>query len=316
MKIIVLDGTPLNNGDLPFDALHSLGDVTIHERTAPDQVAERIQGAHAVLTNKVKLTKEHFDNAPDLKYVGEMATGFDNIDIQAARENGVTVCNVPSYSANFTAQTAIALLLELCHRVGLHADAVANGEWAASPDFSFWRAPLIDLEGKTLVILGMGTIGRRVAKIGDALGMKVIAAQSPGRDYDSDSMHIPLEDALPQADVVSLHCPLKPETRGLVNADFLQQMKPSALLINTARGAIIDEAALARALEDGTIAGFAGDVLSVEPPPTDNPLLGATNALVTPHIGWASPEARARCLETCVENLRAFQQGKPRNVIS
>ena len=230
----------------------------------------------------------------------------------------MTVCNVPSYSANFTAQTAIALLLELCHRVGLHADAVASGEWAKSPDFSFWRAPLIDLEGKTLVILGMGTIGRRVAKVGDALGMRVIAAQSPGRDYDSDSMHIPLPDALPQADVVSLHCPLKPETRGLVGADFLGQMKPSALLINTARGAIIDEADLAQALKDGTIAGFAGDVLSAEPPPADNPLLllGAHNALVTPHIGWASPEARARCLQTCVENLRAFQSGKPQNVIS
>ena len=315
MKIIVLDGTPLNSGDLFWDALQSLGDVTIHERTAPDQVAQRIKGAEAVLTNKVKLTAQHFAGAPDLKYVGEMATGFDNIDIQAAREHGVTVCNVPSYSANFTAQTAIALLLELCHHVGLHADAVANGEWAASPDFSFWRAPLVDLEGKTLVILGMGTIGRRVAKIGDALGMKVIAAQSPGRDYDSDSMHIPLADALPQADVVSLHCPLKPETRGLVDAEFLKQMKSSALLINTARGAVVDEAALAQALEDGVIAGFAGDVLSVEPPSADNPLLGATNALVTPHIGWASPEARARCLQTCVENLRAFAAGKAQNVI-
>ena len=316
MKIIVLDGTPLNAGDLSWDALGQLGDVTVYERSAPDQVAERIAGAQAVLTNKVKLCAEHFAGAPDLKYVGEMATGFDNVNVKAASKNGVTVCNVPSYSANFTAQTAIALLLELCHHVGLHADAVANGAWAASPDFSFWKQPLVDLEGKTLVILGMGTIGRRVAKIGDALGMRVVAAQSPGRAYDSDSMHIPLADALAQADVVSLHCPLKPETRGLVNADFLKQMKPSALLINTARGAIVDEAALAQALKEGVIAGFAGDVLSAEPPPSDNPLLGATNALVTPHIGWASPEARARCLDTCVENLRAFIEGKPRNVVS
>ena len=316
MKIIVLDGTPLNTGDLSWDALRNLGDVTVFERTAPDQVAARIQGAQAVLTNKVKLTAEHFAAAPDLEYVGEMATGFDNVDVKAAREREITVCNVPSYSANFTAQTAIALLLELCHRVGLHAQAVADGAWESSPDFSFWRAPLVDLEGKTLVILGMGTIGRRVAKVGDALGMRVIAAQSPGRDYDSDSMHIPLADALPQADVVSLHCPLKPETRGLVGADFLGQMKPSAFLINTARGAIIDEAALANALENQVIAGFAGDVLSIEPPAGGNVLIGAPNALVTPHIGWASPQARKRCLETCVENLRAYVDGAPQNVVS
>ena len=316
MKIIVLDGTPLNPGDLNWDALQQLGEVTVHQRTTPDQIAQRIAGAQAVLTNKVKLTAEHFAGAPDLKYVGEMATGFDNVDVKAARENDVVVCNVPSYSANFTAQTAIALLLELCHHVALHADAVANGEWAASPDFSFWQKPLIDLEGKTLVILGMGTIGRRVAKIGEALGMRVIAAQSPGRDYDADSMHVPLAEALPQADVVSLHCPLKPETRGLVGAEFLRQMKPSALLINTARGAVINEAALAAALKDGVIAGFAGDVLSAEPPTGGNPLIGATNALVTPHIGWASPEARKRCLETCVENLRAYTNGKPQNVVS
>ena len=316
MKIIVLDGTPLNPGDLSWEALHKLGDLTVFERTAPDQVAARINGAQAVLTNKVKLTTEHFAAAPNLEYVGEMATGFDNVDVKAARAHDITVCNVPSYSANFTAQTAIALLLELCHHVGLHAEAVAQGEWAASPDFSFWRAPLVDLEGKTLVILGMGTIGRRVARIGDALGMRVIAAQSPGRDYDSDSMHISLKDALPQADVVSLHCPLKPETRGLVGAEFLDQMKSSAFLINTARGAIIDEAALARALENQTIAGFAGDVLSAEPPVGGNVLIGATNALVTPHIGWASPQARKRCLETCVENLRAYLDGAPQNVVS
>ena len=316
MKIIVLDGAPLNSGDLSWDALNQLGDATIYERTAPEEIAERIQGAHAVLTNKVKLTAEHFAVAPDLKYIGEMATGFDNIDVQSAKSHGITVCNVPSYSANFTAQTAIALLLELCHHIGSHADAVAAGDWSESPAFSFWNSPLVDLEGKTLVILGMGTIGRRVAKIGDALGMRVIAAQSPGRDYDSDSMHIPLADALPLADVVSLHCPLKPETRELVNAEFLGQMKNSALLINTARGAILNEADVARALEQGTIAGFAGDVLSVEPPTPGNPLIGAKNALITPHIGWASPQARARCLQTSVENLRAFADGKPRNVVS
>ena len=316
MKIIVLDGTPLNPGDLNWDALRKLGDVTIYERTAPDKVAERIQDAQIVLTNKVKLTAQHFASAPDLKYVGEMATGFDNIDVQAARENGITVCNVPSYSANFTAQTAIALMLELCHHVGSHAAAVAAGQWSQSPDFSFWNRPLIDLENKTLVIIGMGTIGRRVAAIGEALGMRVVAAQAPGRTYAADSLHLPLNEALPQADVISLHCPLRPETRAMVNAEFLAKMKSSALLINTARGGIINEADLAKALEQGTIAGFAADVLSAEPPPSDNPLIGAPNAIVTPHIGWASVEARERCLQTCVENLRAYLNGNPRNVVS
>ena len=282
MKIIVLDGTPLNPGDLSWDALQQLGDVTIYERTAPDEVADRIKDAQAVLTNKVKLNAEHFAHAPNLKYIGEMATGFDNIDVRAAREHGITVCNVPSYSANFTAQTAIALLLELCHRASSHADAVVAGAWSKSPDFSFWNAPLVDLEGKTLVIIGMGTIGRRVARIGDAMGMNVIAAQSPGRNYDSDAMHFPLNEALPQADVVSLHCPLKPETREMVGAEFLAQMKSSALLINTARGGLINEADLAKALEQGTIAGFAADVLSIEPPTNGNPLIGAPNAIVTP----------------------------------
>lgn len=316
MKIIVLDGTPLNPGDLSWDALQQLGDVTIYERTAPDEVAERIKDAQIVLTNKVKLTAQHFVGAPNLEYIGEMATGFDNIDVKAARENDITVCNVPSYSANFTAQTTIALLLELCHRVGSHAAAVADGQWSQSPDFSFWQAPFIDLGGKTLVIIGMGTIGQSVAKVADALGMRIIAAQSPGRTYDSDSMHIPLSNALPLADVVSLHCPLKPETRALVNADFLAQMKSSALLINTARGALIDEEALATALANGTIAGFAADVLSAEPPTKDNPLIGAPNAIITPHIGWASLEARTRCLETCVENLRAYVDGNSRNVVT
>ena len=316
MKIIVLDGVPFNPGDLSWDALRQLGDVTIYERTAPDEVAAKIQDAFIVLTNKVKLNAEHFAHAPQLKYVGEMATGFDNIDVQAARENDVIVCNVPSYSANFTAQTAIALLLELCHHVGSHAAAVAAGDWNKSPDFSFWKAPLIDLENKTLVIIGMGTIGRRVAKIGDAMGMNVIAAQSPGRVYDSDSMHIPRDEALPLADVISLHCPLKPETRAMVNAEFLSQMKSSALLINTARGALVDENALTAALRDGALAGFAADVLSVEPPTNANPLIGAPNAIVTPHIGWASVEARKRCLETCVENVRAYLDGNPRNVVS
>lgn len=318
LKIVVLDGVPLNPGDLSWKTLEELGEVTIYDRTPVDQVSERIKEADVVFTNKVKLRAEHLESAPNLKFIGEMATGFDNIEVAAARAKGIPVSNVPSYSSGFTAQTAIALLLALCHRVEAHAQAVKAGDWVASPDFSFWKHPLVELDGKTLVVIGLGTIGCKVAKIAESLGMRVIAGQVPGRTYDSDSPHLPLAQALPMADVVSLHCPLKPETRGMVNSEFLGQMKPSALLINTARGGVIDEAALAQALAEEKIAGFAGDVLSVEPPSADNPLLSVENpnCLITPHIGWASPEARARCLETCVANLKAFLAGEPQNVVN
>ena len=316
MKIVVLDGVPLNPGDLSWDELKSLGEVIIHERTSPDEVIERIIDAEAVFTNKVKLRDEHFAAAPNLKFIAEMATGFDNVDVVAAGKRGIVVSNVPSYSASLTAQTAIALLLALCHHIESHSHAVNQGQWVNSPDFSFWNSPLIELDGKTLVLLGLGNIGRKVGKIATDLGMKVTAAQIPGRSYDREAGHLPLNDALMLADVVSLHCPLKPETREMVNADFLSRLKPSALLINTARGGLIHEADLAQALRDHKIAGFAGDVLSVEPPTADNPLLNAPNCLITPHIGWASPEARARCLKTCVENLKAFVDGSPQNVVS
>ena len=316
MKIVILDSYPLNSGDLSWAPLEAFGDVTIHERTAPDEVKSRIADADVVFTNKVKLRAEHFEAAPNLKFIAECATGFDNIEVGAARERGIVVSNVPSYSANFTAQTAIALLLELTHNVGKNAAAVRAGEWVSSPDFAFWRAPLFDLEGKTLVVVGLGNIGGKVAKIATAMGMNVVAAQLPGRDYGSDSHHLPLEKCLPMADVVSLHCPLKPETRELVNADFLAKMKPSAFLINTGRGALLSESDVAKALENGQIAGFGADVLSVEPPSADNPLLSAPNTFITAHLGWASPEARARCLNTAIENLRAFVDGKPQNVVS
>lgn len=316
MKIVVLDGVPLNPGDLSWDALARLGELTVHERTAPDDVATRIEGAEIVLTNKVKLCAEHIAGAPQLKYIGELATGFDNVDAKAAREAGIPVSNVPSYSAQFTAQTTIALLLELAQRVGLHTDAVRAGKWAASRDFSFSETPQIELAGKTLVVIGLGTIGRGVAKIAEALGMTVIAAQLPGRPSGSEAARLPLNEALPLADVISLHCPLRHETRGLVNADFIGKLKPSVLLVNTARGAIIDEAALAAALREGQLAGFAGDVLSTEPPSPDNPLLSAPKCLITPHLGWSSFESRQRCLNVSVENVKAFLDGAPQNVVN
>lgn len=316
MKITILDGTPLNPGDLDWAPIQNLGELTVFERTQPAQVAQRIQDAEAVFTNKVKISAEHLQNAPRLKFIGEMATGFDNIDAQAARERGIPVCNVPSYSSAFTAQTTIALLLELCHHVGAHSQAVKNGKWADSPDFSFWDSPLVELDGKTLLILGLGTIGGKVAKIAEALGMNVQAAELPGREAGSEKARVPLDEALKEADVVSLHCPLKPETKEIINAERLKLFKKSAFLINTGRGGLIDESALKAALENGQLAGFAGDVLSVEPPNSNNPLLSAPNCLITPHIGWASIEARKRCLETCAANLRAFLDGAPQNVVN
>src|SRR5690606_21061565 len=233
------------------------------------EVCERVRDAEIIFSNKVKLPREAFEAAPDLKMIGVLATGYDIVDLEAAREHNVVVCNVPSYSAAFTAQSALALLLELTHHVGAHNDAVKSGRWSNQEYFSFWNFPLVELDGKTLVIIGLGNIGRRVAKIASALGMKVLAAQLPGRQSQSDAEfpYVPLVDGLAQADVISLHCPATPETRGLVDADFLAQLKPTALLVNVSRGALVNEGDLALALRDRKIAGYAADVLSQEPPP-------------------------------------------------
>ena len=303
---------------MDWSALRELGEVTLHENTAPDQVAGRIRGAQIVLTNKVKLPAPAFEAAPDLKLVSVLATGYDVIDIEAARRAGATVCNVPAYSAASTAQTAVALLLELTHHAGAHDAAVKAGDWTRSPSFAFWNFPLVELDGKTLVLVGTGSIGTRVGHICQALGMNVVSAILPGREAKSDSPfpRVPLQEALPLADVVSLHCPATHQTRGLVDAGFLAQMKPSAFLINTARGVVVDEAAVAGALREGKLAGFGADVVSVEPPPADNPLLGAPNSIITPHIAWASTESRRRLLQVSARNVAAFLEGKAQNVVS
>jgi glycerate dehydrogenase len=255
--------------------------------------------------------------APRLKLISVLATGYDVVDLQAAREHDVTVCNVPSYSAAFTAQTAIALLMELTHHVGLHADAVRAGAWSAQKYFSFWKTPLVELDEKVLLLVGTGNIGSRVGEIANAFGMKVLAAQLPGRDGSKSTFdRIPLEEGLAQADVVSLHCPLTDQTRQLINAQTLSLMKKSALLINTARGALVDENALANALQNDIIAGYAADVLDGEPPRENNPLLHVTNAIITPHLGWASLECRQRLLNVSVENAKRFLKGAPQNVVS
>ncbi len=318
MKITVLDATPLDDGDLDWAPLRALGDVTLHAWTRPEELAARVADAEVVYTNKVPFPAAGFEAAPNLKLVSVLATGYDVIDIEAARAKGVTVCNVPAYSSASTAQTTIALLLELCHRAGAHSDAVHGGEWSQSQTPTFWKHPLRDLDGKTLLVVGMGAIGSRVATVAVALGMKIIAAQLPGREAKANDEwpRLPLDEAIPLADVVSLHCPLTPQTRGLIDAARLAQMKPGALLLNAARGPIVDDLAVRSALESGHLAGFGADVLSKEPPPADHPLFGAPNCILTPHIAWATPDSRRRNLEISVANLRAFLDGTPQNVVS
>ncbi|MBC8139377.1 MAG: D-2-hydroxyacid dehydrogenase [Fibrella sp.] len=318
MQITVLDAKPLDDGDLDWAPLRAMGQVTLHSGTSTEELAARIGDADVLYTNKVPLRATVFDAAPRLKLISVLATGYDIIDISAARAHGVTVCNVPAYSTASTAQTTIALLLELCHRAGAHSDAVHAGEWSRSPTFSFWKHPLTDLGGKTLLIVGLGAIGRRVATIAGALGMKIIAAQLPGREAaaHSEFARLPLDEALPVADVVSLHCPMTPQTRGLIDAERLAKFRTGALLINAARGPIVDDLAVRAALETGRLAGFAADVLASEPPPADHPLFGAPNCILTPHIAWATPDSRRRNLEISVQNLRAFLDGTPQNVVS
>jgi len=318
MKIVVLDALPLNPGDLDWSPLAELGVLQLHNNTRPEELSERIADAEIVFSNKVKLPREALEAAPNLKMIGVLATGYDIVDIEAAREKNITVCNVPSYSAAFTAQSTLALLLELTHHVGAHNNAVEDGLWTKQEYFSFWNYPLVELDGKTLVIVGLGNIGRRVAIIAKAIGMNVIAAQLPGRENKTDAEfpYVCLDEALAQADVISLHCPATPQTRGLIDAELLAQLKPSTLIVNASRGALVNEADLAIALENQQIAGYATDVLSSEPPPKDNPLLHAPNCVITPHLSWASPEARQRLLQASVENLKAFLNGAPQNVVS
>ena len=317
MKIVVLDGYTLNPGDLSWDGLKDLGDVTIHDYTPADQIVARAQDAEILFTNKTPLTAATQAQLNKLTYIGVLATGYNVVDVKAAAARGVAVTNIPTYGTSSVAQMVFALLLELCHHVQLHSDAVRGGEWSASRDFCFWKTPLVELQGKTIGIVGFGRIGRQVAKIADAFGMRVLAQdkfQGPAPDL-ADFRWAELDELLAQSDVVSLHCPLFPDTAGLINQETLARMKPSAFLINTSRGGLIVDQDLSDALNRNQIAGAALDVLSVEPPPADNPLLKAKNILVTPHISWATAEARARLMGIAVDNLKAYLAGKPVNVI-
>ncbi|MDE3179040.1 MAG: D-2-hydroxyacid dehydrogenase [Acidobacteriota bacterium] len=318
MKIVVIDGHTLNPGDLSWDELRNLGEAAIYERTPAEMVAERAADAGAILTNKVALRAETLARLKSLRYIGVTATGVDIIDLEAARKQGVTVTNVPAYGTNSVAQLTIALLLELCHHAGLHSDAVRAGAWSESRDWSFTLSPQIELAGKTMGVIGFGRIGRRVGEIARAMGMHILGL-SPSRKeppFYEEFEWATLDELLMASDVVSLHCPLTPQTRGLMDARRLGMMKPSALLLNTARGALIDAQALANALNIGKLAGAGLDVLADEPPPPGNPLFTAKNCILTPHMAWATLEARARCLRTSVENLAAFIAGSPQNVVS
>ena len=318
VKIVVLDGYTLNPGDLSWEGFQMMGDVVIHDRTPDNQIVTRAEGASILLTNKTPLDRNAFNNLPDLKYVGVLATGFNVVDIEAARGKGITVTNTPGYGTPSVAQMTFALLLELCNHVKQHSDAVKQGKWAEVGDFCFWEEPLVELAGKTMGIIGFGNIGSKVGDIAAAFGMKILAYDKNQTDqsHRTDFRWVEIPELLEQSDVISIHAPLTPENEGLINEKTLGLMKKNALLINTARGPIIDEQALAAALNTGRIAGAGLDVLSVEPPTSENPLLSARNCLTTPHISWATLEARSRLMNIAVNNLRAYLHGNPQNVVN
>jgi len=317
MKIVILDGYTLNPGDLDWAPLQKLGELTIYDRSAPDQIVDRAKDADIVLVNKVVLNETLLNQLPKLRYIGVMATGYNNLDIPTAKSKGITVTNVKAYGPASVAQHTFALLLALTNHLELHSQSVFNGDWVASPDFCYWKTPLTELAGKTMGLIGLGDIGSHVARIAQAFDMKVIAyRKNPSQTKDSGIGMVSMEDVFRKSDVISLHCPLTEETRDLVNFERLSWMKPNAVLLNTGRGPLINENDLAEALKNKVIAGAGLDVLSAEPPVASNPLLSAPNCIITPHIAWASFEARKRLLQMVADNLVAFENGAPINVVS
>ena len=318
MKIVDLDGYAANPGDLSWDGFKELGELTVYDRTAPEDVLERAKGAQVILTNKVVITEELMDQLPELQYIGVLATGYNVVDIPAARRRGIVVTNIPAYSTMSVAQMVIAHLLNITNQVALHSEAVRQGEWQRNKDFSFSLTPLIELDGKTLGIVGLGNTGAATARIALSLGMRVLAYSSKSAEA---LQQMGLEKAenyeqlFREADVLSLHCPLTEETKHLVNVERLKLMKPTAILINTGRGPLIDEEALADALNEGRIMAAGVDVLQQEPPRKGSPLISARNCYITPHIAWATQAARERLLNIALANVKAFLNGKPQNVV-
>lgn len=311
MKIVILDGHALNPGDLSWDFLNQFGNVDYYDHTdSAEDIISRLQNAEIVLLNKIKITEDILAQCPSVSLICVLATGYDVVDTAAATRHGVTVCNVPAYGTNAVAQFTFALLLELCHRVGAHSQSVFRGDWAKSKDFCYWLTPQRELAGKTMGIIGMGKIGQTVAKIASAFGMKVLAYSRTVRpELENLWQYASLDELLARSDVISLHCPLTAQTGKIIHAENLSKMKSSALLINTARGGLVDEDALSAALAIGRIAGYAGDVVTAEPIQPENPLLTAPNCILTPHMAWAPIESRQRILNTVEENIKGYLAG-------
>ena len=318
MKLVVLDGYTLNPGDLSWDGIKQFGELQVHDRTPESQIVERCQGAEIIFTNKTPLREAILAQLPDLKYIGVLATGYNVVDVEYAKKRGVLVANVPGYGTASVVQMTFALLLELCQHVQSHSDSVFEGEWSRSPDFCYWKHPLVELEGKTLGIIGFGSIGQKVADVAGAFGMNVIGQSRRQSDqtHRKNFRWAGLHELLSESDVVSIHCPLFPETEGLINKETLKLMKSSAFFLNTSRGPLMVDQDLADALNAGVIAGAGIDVLSVEPPSANNPLFRAKNCLITPHIAWATKEARSRLMGIAENNLSSFLNGNPVNIVN
>lgn len=317
MKIVILDGYTLNPGDLSWEGLEKLGDLTVYDRTPTEQVYERIKNADIVFTNKTPLNAETISKCSDLKYIGVLATGYNIVDVKAARERNIPVSNIPVYGTNAVAQMAIALLLEICHHVGAHSDSVHNGDWMKNPDWSYWNYPLIELAGKTMGIIGFGRIGQSTAKIASALGMNIIANSGNSKSGRNEyGEYVSLDELLAKSDVISLHSPLFPSTEGIINKNSIAKMKDGVIIINNSRGQLIVEQDLADALNSGKVYAAGLDVVSSEPIKADNPLLKAKNCIITPHISWAPKESRIRLMNFAVENLQSFLHGQTINIIN
>ncbi len=317
-KIVVLDGYTENPGDLSWEGLEKLGETTVYDRTPLHLIVERAQGANIILTNKTPITKETLAQLPDLKYIGVLATGYNVVDVEAAKQMNIPVCNIPTYGTDSVAQMCFALILEFYNRVGLHDEAVKKGEWSSSPDFCFWKSPLIELKGKTIGFIGFGRIGQRAADIAEAFGMNGIAYDL----YPSDQNHrknfkyVEQDELFQTADIISLHCNLTAENTGFINKEAITKMKNNVLIVNTSRGPLINESDVIQALKDSEIGGLAADVLTVEPPSENHPLFTAPNTLITPHISWATYEARKRLMDIAVNNVENYLAGKAVNVVA
>lgn len=317
MQIVLLDGYASNPGDLTWEPLEEMGEVTVYDRTQPSEVVERAHDAEIIVTNKVTLTRQTLEQLPNLRLICVLATGYNTIDTLAARDLGITVCNVPAYSTDSVAQMVFALILNMTNRVAHYARQTREGRWSAAPDFCYWDLPVSELAGKTLGIVGLGHIGAKVASIAREFGMDVFAFTSKNSiDLPDYIQKTTLEGLLGVSDILTLHCPLTPDTHELINARTLARMKRGALLVNTGRGPLVNEADVAEALASGQLGGYGADVMCSEPPAADNPLFAQPNAFITPHIAWASVEARQRLLNATFDNIRAFQDGHPRNVVN